>query len=319
MRLSASTAAIWAIAGAILLALALAAPAGARVRTLHLRYGPISMQPAELKAHNTPVPPPRVNGFITRMHAYVVDERGRPLPSNELMLHHAVFRKYITPFWDADCHARRDSAPFYATGEENETLRLPRGYGLRVKRQDRWLVRWMLMNHTDRRYKAYIQYDVRVDTSRAIVPVQALWMRVVSCRNEYFDVPGDGGPGSVFNMSRQIPVTKTGRVVVATGHLHGGAISLSLAEPRCGNRVLVTTKPVYRTGVPTPTDGPVHVTSFTSAVGIPLFRGQSVVLTATYDNSMPHEEVMGTMHLYVAAGRPAAYDCGPVPPSVQLP
>jgi hypothetical protein len=132
MRLSASTAAIWAIAGAILLALALAAPAGARVRTLHLRYGPISMQPAELKAHNTPVPPPGVNGFITRMHAYVVDERGRPLPSNELMLHHAVFRKYITPFWDADCHARRDSAPFYATGEEVEVAAMAMRLSARI-------------------------------------------------------------------------------------------------------------------------------------------------------------------------------------------
>jgi len=319
MHPSGGKAAVWAIAGVVAVVLMAPNPAAARVRTLHLRYGPIAMQPAELKAHNTRVPPPRVNGFITRMHAYVVDDRGRRLPTNELMLHHAVFRKYIAPFWDADCSARRDSEPFYATGEENETLRLPPGYGLRVKRSDHWLVRWMLMNHTDKRYKAYIRYDVRVDTSRAIVPVQAVWMRVVSCRNEYFDVPGDGGPGSVFQQSRQIPVTRTGRVVVATGHLHGGAISLALSEPRCGNRILVSTQPVYRSGAPRPTDGPVHVTSFTSPVGIPLFRGQSVVLTASYDNSAPHDEVMGTMHLYVAAGRPAAYDCGPLPPNVALP
>jgi hypothetical protein len=40
----------------------------------------------------------------------------------------------------------------------------------------------MLMNHTSRRWKVFIRYDVRVD---------------------------------------------------ATGHLHGGALGLSLSEPRC--------------------------------------------------------------------------------------
>jgi hypothetical protein len=305
----------------LVLALVLVIPgaATARVRTLHLRYGPIKMQPAELVAHNTRVPTPRVDGFITRMHAFAVDARGRRLPSDEVMLHHAVFRQDIEPYWDSDCQARRDTEPFYATGEEDETLRLPAGYGLRVKRKVGWLVRWMLMNHTENRYAVYIRYDVRVDTSRTIVPVRALWMRVVSCRNEYFDVPGNGGPGSVFEQSREIPVTRTGRIVLATGHLHGGAVGLTLFEPRCGGRALVTARPVYRSVPQQPHDGPVHVTSFTSPVGIPIFRGQRVGLTATYDNSVPHEHVMGTMHLYVASGRPAAFDCGVLPPSSGLP
>jgi Stress up-regulated Nod 19 len=303
--------------GSLGLALALVflvpGPATARTRTLHLRYGPITMRPAELIAHNTRVPAPRVDGFITRMHAFAVDAQGRALASDEVMLHHAVFRRDITPYYDRDCQARRDTEPFYATGEEDETLRLPSGYGLRVKRSDSWLVRWMLMNHTDNRHRVYIRYDVRVETSRAIVPVRALWMRVVSCRNEYFDVPGNGGPGSVFEQSRELPVSRTGRIVVATGHLHGGAIGLTLSEPRCGSRALVTTRPVYRSGVPAPHDGPVQVTSFSSPIGIPVFRGQRLWLTATYDNSAPHDQVMGTLHLYVAAGRPAAFDCGPLP------
>jgi hypothetical protein len=297
------------------LALAMLVPgtAAARVETLHLRYGPIALQPAELQAHNTRVPAPHVDGFITRIHAFVTDSRGHRLANDRVMLHHAVFRRDITPYYDPDCNARRDTEPFYATGEENETLRLPTGYGLRAKRSDGWLVRWMLMNHTDNRYGVYIRYDVRVDTSRAIVPVRPLWMRVVSCRNEYFDVPGNGGPGSIFTQSREMSVPRTGRIVVATGHLHGGAVSLTLSEPRCGNRAIVTARPVYRTGPPQMLDGPVHVTSFTSNVGIPVFRGQQLGVTATYDNSVPHEHVMGTMHVYIAAGRPTAFDCGPIP------
>jgi hypothetical protein len=277
------------------------------------------MQPAELKAHNTRVPTPRVDGFITRMHAFVVDSRGRPLASNRVMLHHAVFRRNIKPFWDYDCIARRDTEPFYATGEEDETLRMPAGFGLQVRRNDGWLVRWMLMNHTDSRHTVYIKYNVRVDTSRSIVPVRALWMRVVSCRNEYFDVPGNGGPGSVFTLSREIPAPLTGRIVVATGHLHGGAVGLTLSEPGCANRALVTARPVYRSGVPEPHDGPVHVTSFSSPIGIPIVQGQLLGLTAAYDNSVPHEHVMGTLHAYVASDGPARSVCGVLPPNTGLP
>jgi hypothetical protein len=294
-------------------------PASARIRTLHLRYGPITLQPAELKAHNTRVPPPRVNGFITRIHAFVIDARGRPLASNRVMLHHAVFRRTIKPYLDRDCFAWRDTEPFYATGEENETLRLPTGFGLPIKRTDGWLVRWMLMNHTNSRHTVFIKYNVRVDTSPSIVPVRALWMRVVSCRNEYFDVPGNGGPGSVFTLSRQIPASVTGRIVVATGHLHGGAVGLTLSEAQCENRPLVTARPVYRSGPQEPHDGPVHVTSFSSPVGIPIVLGQMLGLTATYDNTLPHEHVMGTLHLYVASGAPAGNPCSALPPNSGLP
>jgi hypothetical protein len=245
-----------------------------------------------------------------------VDDRGRRLDSRQVMLHHAVFRRRITPKYDQECNTRRDTEPFYATGEEDETLQLPPGYGLRVGPHDRWLVRWMLMNHTDRAHKVFIRYDVKVDTSRLIVPVRPVWARVVACREEYFDVPGDGGPGSVFTKSRDITVTRTGRIVVATGHLHGGAVGLTLAEPRCAGRPIFTAHPVYRGGTTENTevhDGPVHVTSFTSTVGVPIFRGQVLTLAATYDNSVRREDVMGTMHLYVAAERPPAFDCAPLP------
>ena len=229
------------------------------------------------------------------------------------MLHHAVFRREIKPRYDRDCRSRRDTEPFYATGEEDETLRLPPGYGLRVSPHDHWRLRWMLMNHTNRGFKAYIRYDVHVERSQTIVPVLPLWMRVVSCRDEYFDVPGNGGPGSVFTQARTISIARTGRIVTATGHLHGGAIGLTLSAPRCGGRALVEARPVYRSGVPQPEDGPIQVTSFSSPVGIPVFRGEQVGLAATYDNSTVHDQVMGTLHVYVARGRPPSFDCAAIP------
>jgi hypothetical protein len=303
------------VAFALMLVLTAPAAATAAARTVHLRYGPVELEPAGLQTHVSRVEAPRVRGLITRMHAYAVDARGRRLSSDRVMLHHAVFRREIKPRYDPECRTTRNSEPFYATGEEDETLRLPAGYGMRVEPRERWLVRWMLMNHTDLDQKVYIRYDVRVQRSRNIVPVAPLWMRVVSCREEYFDVPGGGGPGSVFTRSRTITAARTGRIVTATGHLHGGAIGLTLAEPRCGGRALVTARPVYRSGALEPHDGPVQVTSFTSPVGIPVFRGQQLDLTVTYDNSARRDAVMGTMHVYVALERPPSFDCAPLPPA----
>src|SRR4051794_3487949 len=66
-------------------------PAGAEAaaRTLHLRYGPIALHPAELQTRAVRVRTPRVAGFVTRMHAVVTDARGRRLPTERVMLHHA--------------------------------------------------------------------------------------------------------------------------------------------------------------------------------------------------------------------------------------
>ena len=45
-----------------------------------------------------------------------------------------------------DC-ARRGAETFYGTGEENQAIAFPAGYGYRVRRADRWRLGWMFMNH----------------------------------------------------------------------------------------------------------------------------------------------------------------------------
>src|SRR4051812_21792912 len=90
---------------ALLVAIAFLVPGTAegRMQTLHLRYGPIALEPAGLVAHNTRVRTPPIQGFVTHIHAYAADAKGRPLQSDRVMLHHAVFRRRITPKYDREC------------------------------------------------------------------------------------------------------------------------------------------------------------------------------------------------------------------------
>jgi Stress up-regulated Nod 19 len=303
-----------AVAATALIVLACLVPpaALAREQTFKLRYGPVALAPGELEARVRSVKPPPLAGLITSIHAYVTDRRGHRLASTQVMLHHAVFGRVISPRYDSDCREMRDSEPFYATGEEDEALRLPRGYGIRTHPGSEWRVRWMLMNHTDRAQQAFINYDVRVDSSSLVVPVVPLWLRVVACREEYFDVPGGGGAGSVLTKSRTLPARIGGRIVAATGHLHAGAVSLSLSQPACGGRQLIASRPLYTTGALTPTDGPVHVTSFASPVGISVAAGEPLTLSVAYDNSIRRNDVMGTLHVYLRPSRGTQQTCKPV-------
>ena len=121
-----------------------------------VRQGPLTVPPYGVRftsRRTREVRAPRLDGWLVRMHARVVDAKGRPIPVREVMLHHVVYKN----------RSRRDPVcggpeSFYGTGEENQTLRLPPGYGYRVRRRDRWSTGWMLMNHRDGTRRAYIEY-----------------------------------------------------------------------------------------------------------------------------------------------------------------
>ena len=57
--------------------------------------------------------------------------------------------------------------------------------------------------------------------------------------------------------------------------------------------------------------GPTHMSQFTSAVGIPVAAGQTLRLTAVYDNGQPHTRTMGIMLVYIAPAQVAG--CQPTP------
>ncbi len=307
------------LAVATLMALS-AAPADAALKTFTLRSGPYPVGGYEVRFPRAEVPTPKADGYIVRMHARLVDARGRRVSIRDVMLHHAVFRRRWRPGAKLACRSQRGEA-FYGTGEENQRLDLPAGYGYRTRRDDRWRITAMLMSHGLPVRKVYIQYRVTVDTSRKLTPVRAFWVRANGCGPSIsYPVPGGGPPGATNLRRYTWRMPYAGRIVAASGHLHGGAKDMWLSQPRCGNRRLLHTRPYYAppehayyTSRPILHEpGPFDTSAFSSRTGIPVRRGERLRLTGAYDAQLPHPRVMSIMHVYVARG-PAPRGCAPLP------
>ena len=306
--------------------LAVPAPAAAKLRSYTLRFGPVAMGGFDVRLPRGGVATPRVDGYIVSMHARLVDRRGRPVTIRDVMLHHVVFSRRHRATVRRECSGASEEV-FYGTGEENESLRLPQGYGYRVTRRDRWRMKAMLMSHSLRSLNVYIQYRVTVETRKRLTAVHPFWLRAIGChRRVAYPIEGGGAPGATDRKRFDWRVPYTGRIVAVGGHLHGGAKDMWLAQPRCANRRLLDTRPLY--GMPDSLyyrarpllhePGPVDTRYFLSQTGIQVRRGETLTLSGTYDDAKPHTRVMSIMHIYLAKhAAPAAQDCAPLPADAQ--
>jgi hypothetical protein len=305
---------------AVACALLGAAPAQAERHTYTMRYGPVLMGGFNVKYPRGEVRVPQADGSIVRMHARLVDARGRRVTIRDVMLHHIVFHRSRRSNVRGACTNRR-AEPFYGTGEENQSLILPRGYGYRTRATDRWRMASMLMSHSRRVMNVYIQYRVTIDDSPGLTPVRAFWVRANSCSGGIgYGIAGGGPPGSVNTREFDWKAPVAGRIVAAGGHLHGGAKDMWLSQPRCRNRRLLDTAPgfaqpghlVYRARPILHEPGPIDTRWFSSREGIPVRKGETLRLSATYDAEKPHT-VMSIMHIYVASPRSREPRCGALP------
>ena len=316
------------IAGVLAVAMVavLAPGAAARTRTYTLRYGPIHMGPFQVKLPKVMVPTPRRTGYIVGMQARLVDRRGRHIDVRRVMLHHIVFMNAGRFKGDrtTSCSGR-NGEPIYGTGEENESLKLPPGYGYFVRAKDRWRMQTMLMSHRLANANVYVQYRVTIETGRRLTRVKPYWVRVTGCQGEpSYDVNGDGTPGAVKTKTATWKVPFSGRIVAGGSHVHGGNFGIRLTEPACGNRTLVESKPLF--GMPGDIvyhvfpvlhePGPVSTSWMLSKTGVPVVKGEVLHVSADYDGQYNHAGVMGIMHLYIARARRATPPCAPLPADV---
>ena len=221
----------------------LPAVAAASEPTYTLRTGPFRVANFESRFLSQTARTPRVTGWVTRMHAQLVDGRGRPIALRRVMLHH-VFLEPESRAPAGSLNERSDET-FYGTGEESQSLDLPRGYGYRVRRRDRWWIGGMIMSHALAARRVFVEYRVRVETARRR-PVRPLWVRASGCgRFASYGIRGDGPPGSLDERVEHWRVPVSGRIVAAGGHLHAGAVDLRMTQPACGGRLLFHHRPAF--------------------------------------------------------------------------
>jgi len=290
-------------------ALSFASIAGAKTQVIIKKSAPISVGPYQVALGGPQYPDgpqpvaPDIEGYITKMSVDVVDVKtGKPVPIKRIMLHHIVFYSL------GSADNRRGEA-FYGDGEERAKMILPDGYGYPIHPGEQWGWIWMLMNHQSITDQVSIRYTATVVTGEELKPVIPMVFDTSNRRPALvFDVPGGGKPGSVDVRSMTRPAPVSGRIVAGLGHVHGGAKSLTLSQPACGNRTLYRSTPTwglkkhpfYKVRPVLHEPGPINMSQFTSERGIPVAAGEELTLTSRYDNEYPHSRAMGLMLTYLA-------------------
>jgi hypothetical protein len=299
-------------------------PGGARAgdQTLVFRSHPITIAGFGVNQGTQVVPSPKVDGYVTGMSADLVDAAGHSIPVSRVMLHHAVFVKVgardetCKSFTDYDGNVSPASIQrFYEEGEERAVLRLPAGYGYPNSGADPWALVFMLMNHKAVTRTVYVRYTVHYSSGKQLTPVHPYWFDEHNCTADpKFDVPGTGPLFSTYSKRVDYVMPESGRLVAILGHLHGGGVRLDLTDRSCGTK-LFRSEPTWGLPVVHPIihePGPKHMTTLTTAKGIPVSAGDRLRLTAVYDNSLPHARAMGVMVAYLAPG--PVSKCEAVPP-----
>jgi plastocyanin len=113
----------------------------------------------------------------------------------------------------------------------------------------------------------------------------------------------------------------SGRIVAVGAHMHGSAQKMTLTQPSCGNRTLVTNHPRY--GLPNDEvykmrpilhePGPIATGYMLSHSGIPVHKGDTLRVTGYYDDDYPHPQVMAIQHVYVAIDKSVGPGCHAIP------
>jgi plastocyanin len=213
---------------------------------------------------------------------------------------------------------------FYGAGEERAQLFLPGGYGYPMNKNDAWGMTYMVMNHRKTTDQAYVKYTITYDTG-AYTPVKPYWLDEENCKvDPIYNVRGGARKGTLDRRTVDVRMRESGRLVAGGGHVHGGAKRLELSRPDCSAKPIARSLPTwgaknhpfYKVRPVLHEPGPINMTGFLSAGGIPVAKGERLRLSSIYDARDPHVRVMGIFVVYVAPGAANAPKCAPVPRDV---
>jgi hypothetical protein len=271
-------------------------PGGGETLTQTFRYGPFNLGPGQEVQGSPSSGMPRPSGAFGLKSAKfnVVDAAGTPISPHDVHLHHIVMT--TSAHEDQLCPGRRER--FIGSGMERTPLNLWGPYAYLVGADDQWGSIYHVMNETPPGTpvkQVYIQYTLTYQpgaTAENSRPVDVLFQDVTGCGGSTYDVPGDGGPGSVHVNTRAWTAPRDGLVIHAGGHLHMGGIDIKLRDG--------TTGETFCTGTATYHENPRHLSSINRCLlHHQVTAGHLFRVIARYDNFEPIADVMGIYMTYV--------------------
>ena len=176
------------------------------------------------------------------------------------------------------------------------------------------------MSHSLKAHTVRVVYRVRMVVGAPLKRVKPLWLRANGCsKHPSYDIEGDQPPGSVHTKQSLWRMPLSGRIVAASGHLHGSSYGADRqAAALRGPPARSTSKPLYgyrrRHRLPRQADAARaradrHRACSCRRTGIPVRKGEMLKVTGLYDGSRPHPRVMAITHVYVAVDRDAPRAC----------
>jgi hypothetical protein len=271
-------------------------PGGGETVTQSFYLGPFTLGPGQ-EVQGFPgsgVPRPSGAFGIKGARFDVVDQNDQPVSVHDVHLHHLVLTTSARQ--DQLCPGRPER--FLASGMERTPITLRDPYTYFVGSDDQWGAIYHVMNETAPgtppktvRIKYTIDYQPGANATNSR-PLDVYFQDVTGCGNSTYDVPGDGGPGSVHVNSRAWPAPRSGTAIFSGGHLHEGGIDITLRDEANNTTVCQ--------GVASYHENPRHLASINSCqLYYAVTAGDSYSVTARYDNSQPWPDVMGIMMTWI--------------------
>jgi hypothetical protein len=234
----------------------------------------------------------------------LVDQNDQSIPRQDVHLHHFVIGALNKP--DVACPDRTVAGfkvePLIGTGMERTPISFEDPYALPVGTNDKWGALWHLMNMTNTSKTFWVKYTLGIQygaTSQNTRWVSPFWADSRSCpAGETWNVPGNGGVGSVETDTKAWTMPFDGYLVAVGGHVHEGGLSITTTHQ--DGSLICENDATYANGMLDKISGcTLHDT---------ITAGEQVSVSSRYDNSSPHDDVMGIAVLFLWQG-----DQGPPP------
>ena len=233
---------------------------------------------------------------MTGLDGRVLDDKYNIVDQDYLYLHHFFLNTGNSEDTYIFCPDYEGYQPIGGVGAELTEIHLPSPYYLEIP--DTADVDWMYSlhvvnpNNEDKifYFDVYLKY---IEFSSVDVKVLGNFQTVLGCDVDDDEWNVEEGDGREYRFIDFVN-TMDGEIIWASAHLHRGGLSLSLTDRETGENYF-SGRAHYDND-----EHPDWITScdFQPGLNVRLQKGQKLRLASVYDNTEPHDEVMGVLLSY---------------------